>query len=90
MQTRKTTYLILAIVFIVLNIFTTLAEFRELSSHVSSSGYDIGYIIGSQLFLYVGVLFLWLWYRLKKRMSTSQQQSLENSIDSIGSNGNVH
>ena len=84
MATRKTTYLILGIVFLVLNTFTTLQQLSELKKYTNSDAFSIGYILGSQIFLYVAAVFLYLYYRLNKKMKAQQKQQLENNIAAIG------
>jgi len=78
---RRIIYKIAGIVFIVLDILASLVTLRDIKSHFSSDAYDVGYLFGSQVFLYIGLIFLFGASRLKKKI---RQRELENSIDQIG------
>lgn len=81
MKTRKIIYLILGVILIVLNCIVTLITAKELKSHFTSDEYDIGYLLGSQLFLYIGIWLIYRAYKVQKKNNQKNQQDLIDAFE---------
>jgi hypothetical protein len=67
MKTRKIIYLILGVLLIVINVLVTLISANELKKHFTSDEFDIGYLLGSQVFLYIGVWLIFRAYKVQQK-----------------------
>ena len=83
MKTRRTVYVIIGSLFLVLNLLVDLVELSERKPDAGNPSYDIGYIIGSHMFAIGGLVLLWLAYKLHKRIRAKEEDHSE-EIDNIG------
>ena len=84
MKARKTIYLVLGVILIILDFLTTLGNAKELVRHFTSSGYDIGYLIGSQFFLYIGIWLLYRAYKVQQKIIQKNREALLEVFDEPG------
>ena len=80
MKTRKTTYIILGILFIIFDAIATysFAVYAKRTWHVTS--YDLGFVLSTQWMLIPGLLFLLGAYRVQKKINRKNRESLENAF----------
>jgi hypothetical protein len=83
MKARKIVYLILAVILIILDFYTTLVRVKDMKSHFTSGGYDIGYLIGSQFLLYIGIGLIYCAYRVQQKINKRNRQALLDGFDEI-------
>ena len=81
MKTRKTIYLTIGILFIALDVLSTIVSAREIFAQLANDAYGIGYFLGSQLFLFVGIFFI---YRARKVQQNIERRETEAMIESYG------
>ena len=81
MKTRKIIYLILGVILIVIDCFTTLISAKELNNHFTSDEFDLGYLLGSQLFLYIGVWLIYRAYKVQQKINQKSRQGLIEAFD---------
>ena len=84
MKTRRTIYLAIAISLTLLDILATLIQFRDLRSHFTSDAYDIGSLLGSQIFLYIALIFWFSVHNVNKKIKEKNEETLRNTINKIG------
>lgn len=84
MKVRKIVYLILGLILVVLDCFTTLLQAKELKRHFTSDEDDIGYLLGSQVFLYLGIWLLYRSYKVQQKIIQRDKQALLDAFDKIG------
>ena len=84
MKTRRTVYLVIGVLLILLNLVVDLTEYASFNSNYISPAYNIGYFIGSHILLIIGLILLRLAYRLHKKMKSKEDDPLEESINCIG------
>lgn len=68
MKTKRVIYLVIAIVLTLADILSTASQLKVLRSHFSTEPYDIGYLFGSQILLYVALIFWWATNRISKKL----------------------
>lgn len=76
MKTRKVIYLILGVLLLIINCIVTLISVKELKKHFTSDESDIGYLLGSQVFLYVGVWLIYRAYKVQQKINKKNRQAL--------------
>ncbi len=81
MKTRRNLYLTVGVILIVLNLLLDIAEFNRFKSLSEGNAYNIGYFIGSHLFLFAGLFLLRMAYKVQKRINNKQTREM---IDNIG------
>ena len=85
MKARRTVFLILGILFIVLNL---LVEFtmpaHPYSAEEDNAAYRTGAFIGGNLFVIIGLIFIIIAYRTQRKIISLKEDDLKNLIDSIG------
>ena len=81
MKTRKNIYITIGIILIVLNLLVDISDFNHIKSQVQKDASGIGYLIGSQLFLIIGLVLLRMSYKLQQRIKRKQ---LREMIEKIG------
>ncbi|HEX6428805.1 MAG TPA: hypothetical protein VF008_14015, partial [Niastella sp.] len=84
MQTRKYIYLILGILFIVLGIFSTYLQADDLKRRLTARDVDFAYLLGTQMFSIIGLIFLFSAYQLQQKIKKKKRQSLEEAFDHLG------
>lgn len=82
MKTRKNIYLTIGILLIVLNLLVDITDFNHIKSQVQKDGSGIGYLIGSQFLLIIGLVLVRMAYKLKLRIERKQLQDMINKIGS--------
>lgn len=75
-KTRKIIYLILGVVLIVLDCIVTFLTAKDLKRHLTNDEYDIGYLLGSQLFLYIGAWLVYRAYKVQQKIKQKNKQDL--------------
>ena len=80
MKTRRTIYLVVGWLLIVINCLGILADLKEIQSKFSDPAYGIGYFIGGRISLFIGCIFLYAAARIKKKMREKEQRELEESF----------
>lgn len=80
---RKNIYIIIGILLVVFNILSHIIEFTENNATADDTAYSIGYFIGSNFFLIIGIVFLRLAYKINKKIKNHQ---LKEMVDKIGEN----
>jgi hypothetical protein len=85
MKTRRTVYLIIGSLLLVLNLLVDLVELSQNKMLPGDTAYNIGYIIGSHIFAITGLIFLRLAYKAHKKIRAQEEDHLED-IDNIGKN----
>lgn len=83
MKIRKIIYLVLGVLLIVINCMVTLTSFKELKTHFTSAEDDIGYLIGSQIFLYIGVWLIYRSYKVQQKINAKSRQALIDAFDEV-------
>ncbi len=73
MRTRRTIFLILGIVFILLQLISYAGMHIDPSK---DTAYNVGYMIGSHLFLILGLVFFWVAYRTHKKIKARANQQM--------------
>ena len=85
MKIRRIIYIIIGILFILVNLLTDLLELSSGSSYGSDTAYNIGYFLGSHLLLFIGLIFLRQAYKLGKKIKQAKLNTeLNTSIHEIG------
>ena len=84
MKTRRAIYIVLGFIFILLDILTTLVSRNDFRNRLNGDSYNLGYLLGSQVFLYIGIVFLYAAHRVKKKMKAKKQSELDDAINRIG------
>ena len=82
MKIRKNVYLIIGIVLIILNLLVDIIQLSENSSRDTS--YNIGYFIGSNSLLIIGMVLIRISYKLNKKLKRKEKNGLEEAIEEIG------
>lgn len=80
MKIRRNIYLILGAILILMNCITTLGRLGEIRSQLTDVARGIGYLIGTHIFLIIGLFFLFGAYRVQKKIKRKEQLSLENAF----------
>lgn len=86
MKIRRVVYIILGSILILLNILIDIVNPDESPFTEGDGAYNIGYFIGSHILIVVGVLFLFLAFRVHKRIKSRPDTELEKNINEIGKN----
>lgn len=84
MKTRRIIYLIPGIFFFLLNILLTISNLARLRAEASADSYGTGYLIGSQIWLYISLLCFYGSYRVSRKMKEKRDRDRETDIDNIG------
>ncbi|HEX2683962.1 MAG TPA: hypothetical protein VHL77_08510 [Ferruginibacter sp.] len=85
MKTRRTLYVIIGSLLLVLNLILDLLDLSEHKQRGTDTAYNVGYILGSHIFAIVGLIFLRLAYKLHKRINAVEDEQLDD-INNIGLN----
>ncbi|MEO6252846.1 MAG: hypothetical protein ABIO79_06055 [Ferruginibacter sp.] len=83
MKTRRTVYIIIGSLLLVLNLLVDLVELSENKWDPGDGAAGIGYIIGSHIFVITGLIFLRLAYTLHKKIRAKDEDHSE-EIENIG------
>jgi uncharacterized membrane protein len=86
MKIRRTIYIILGSLLILLNILVDIVNPDKSPMAEDAGAYDIGYFVGSHILIVFGLLFLFWAYKLHKKIRTRPDDELEKNIDDIGKN----
>ena len=84
MKTRRNLYIIIGSFLVLVNLLSDLAALGQGDNLSNEMSFNIGYVIGAHFMLIFGILFLWLAYRLHKKIKAKNLASLETTIESIG------
>lgn len=81
MKWRKNIYLIIGILLIVFNLLAYLGGAKmQPEDPFADSGVRIGYFIGSNIFLIVGIVFVFLSYRVRQKMKKKKDADLVDTL----------
>ncbi len=86
MKIRRAIYIILGSLLILLNILVDIVTPDRSPMTQEADAYNIGYFVGSHILIIFGLLFLFLAFRLHKRIRARPDNELEKNIDDIGKN----
>ena len=84
MKTRRNLYIIIGSFLVLINLLSDLAAIGQGDTLSKDLSFNIGYVIGAHFMLIFGILFLWLAYRLHKKIKAKNLAVLERTINSIG------
>jgi hypothetical protein len=80
LKIRGTIYLVLGILFIVWNILMTIVQWKVIRKELETGPEGVGFLIGSQLFLYLGLVLVFAWRRVQKKIARKEQETMLNSF----------
>jgi len=84
LKVRRKIYFIVGAVLIFINLLVDLADIRYLSARISeNNSFNVGYLIGSQLLLLIGIILLRFGFKLHKRIKGLDENDIEKSINDI-------
>lgn len=83
MKIRKYIYLILGILLLVFGIFSTYIQADDLKRRFTAKSFDFEYLLGTQMFSIIGLLFLFSAYQLQQKIKKKKRQSLEEAFDHL-------
>ncbi|MFT3703416.1 MAG: hypothetical protein QM802_13655 [Agriterribacter sp.] len=83
MKTRRNIYIIVGTILIVLNLFINIVR-PDSSLHESGEAFNVGYFIGSYLFVIVGLILLRLAYNVQLKIKLQERKKLEDALEEIG------
>jgi len=86
MKIRRIIYIILGALLILLNILVDIVNPDKSPMAEDENAYNIGYFIGSHFMILLGLFFLYLAFKLHKKIKARPDNELEKSIDDIGKN----
>lgn len=85
MKIRKYIYLVLAILFILIDILLTLSDIDALTKVATNEEYTLieklSYFAGFQVLLFIGLLFSIGVYRVQKKINRKNREVLENAFN---------
>ena len=90
MKARRTIYIVIGSILILLNILLDIASFYEVinsgNPDPSENGgaFSVGYFIGGHIFLIIGLVLLRLAYKLNKKIKNENARELKEAIDELG------
>jgi hypothetical protein len=61
-----------------------IVSFPEFSTEIETYGFSIGYIIGSNFLIIIGIVLLRIGYNLNKKIKLSEGFDVEAAIENIG------
>lgn len=86
MKTRKAIYIVSGSLLILLNVLVDIVNPDKSPVAENDQAYSIGYFIGSHFLIVFGLLFLFLAFRVNKKIKNRPADELENDINKIGRN----
>ncbi|MEJ7626857.1 MAG: hypothetical protein WKF35_08340 [Ferruginibacter sp.] len=84
MKLRRNIYLIIGSLLVLINVLSDIAAISQNDTLTGDASFNIGYLIGSHLFLFVGLVFLWFAHKENKKIKTKNESVIKESIDTIG------
>jgi hypothetical protein len=81
MRIAKNIFLVLGIILILFNLLAFLGGASPFVKNPSATTEErVGYFVGTFLVLFIGLLFLWISYRINKRIKRRQDKELLDSF----------
>ena len=84
MRLRRNLYLVIGIVLIALNLLSDLLGSKEITSESNDASFSLGYMIGSNIMIIVGLILTGLAYKIQKKIVLQRNHESHQSIDEIG------
>ena len=83
MKARRTIYLIIGTILIVVNLFTDLIAVLD-GEYSRDISYSIGYFIGSHILMIFGLILIRMAFKIDRKIKNRKAIELEKDIDTIG------
>ena len=88
LKIRRALYTIIGSLLIVLNFLVDIATPDRSSANTENQAYNRGYMMGSHLLAFIGLLLLLFAFRLNKKIKCyGTNTEIEKSIEELGKNG---
>jgi hypothetical protein len=84
MKTRRNIYYSIGAFLVVLNLLVDFVNLPELFTEIKTYGFGIGYIIGTNFLIIIGIVLLRMGYNLNKKIKLSEGFDVDTSIENIG------
>jgi hypothetical protein len=68
------------ILFILFDLLSTLLQLQEIKANLASGAYGIGYLMGSQSLLCIGLAFLYSSRRVQQKINRKKLRALEDTF----------
>lgn len=83
MKTRRTVYLIVGIILVVLNVLTDIIAIAD-GEYERDFAFSVGYFLGSHILMLFGLILLRMAYMLNRKIRNMENKHLDKDIDTIG------
>jgi hypothetical protein len=84
MKKRRTIYIVIAVILIVLNLLVDIVNLKKEKFNQEGDAYNVGYFIGAHFFMITGLVLLRLAYKLTQKIKAAERNAFEENINDIG------